>query len=184
MCMAGVFLSLLMLPSVAGAQKLESGSDFYTGYLTTTNFDKANTIKSIDGVLYMIYEDVPIALVRYPAMNTRTEYEIPSTVRRICNNAFQGTKFLKTLKLHNQVTEGSYVSLAIGEGAFNDSSIENFVVVENDQSSLSPVKEQKTAERKAVARYDLSGRRAGENAGGVQIVRYNDQTAEKVVKKK
>ena len=123
----GIYILVLLLSSSVHAQKLESGSDFYTGYLITTGYDKHNTIRSIDGVLYMIYDDIPIALVRYPAMNTRTEYEIPSTVRRICNNAFQGTKFLKTLKIHNKVTEGGYVSLAIGEDAFNDCSIENFL---------------------------------------------------------
>ena len=183
--MTGRFIILfLMLSSMASAQKLESGSEFYTGYLTTSNFDQDNTIKSIDGVLYMIYEDIPIALVRYPAMNTASEYEVPSTVRRICNNAFQGTKYLKTLKLHNRVTEGTYVSLMIGEKAFNDSSIENFVVIENDQKAATHVIEKATTKRKEVARHDLSGQKVvNTNTEGVQIVSYDDKTAKKVLNK-
>ena len=93
---------MLMLALSAEAQTLETQADFPTGYIATSYFTASNTIKSIDGVLYMIYDDIPIALVRYPAMNPREEFEVPSSVRRICNNAFQGTKYLKTLRIHTR----------------------------------------------------------------------------------
>jgi len=177
---------LIILLAIAGqtyAQKLETKSELFTGYLTTTNFDRANTIKSIDGVLYIIYDDIPVALVRYPAMNPREEFEVPSSVRRICNNAFQGTKYLKTLKLHNVVSDGLYINLAIGEGAFNDSSIENFVVIENDDTALNYAPAKAARQRKEVARYTADGRPAKKDAKGLQIIAYDDQTAEKVIKK-
>lgn len=183
-------LFILFIVSVfsflANAQKLETNTEFYTGYLTTTNFDRNNTIKSIEGVLYFIYDNIPIALVKYPAMKTDEEFEIPSTVRRICNNAFQGTKFLKTLKIHNTVTEGAYVNLAIGEDAFNDSSIENFIVIENDvnnEASYNVPKIESIA-KTDVARYDLNGRKVDENTEGIQIVVYDDNTAQTIYNKK
>ncbi len=174
---------LLLMGTNASAQKLEGNSEFYTGYMSTTNYDRANTIKSIDGVLYFIYDDIPVALLRYPAMKPQEEFEIPSTVRRICNNAFQGTKFLKTVKMHNKVTEGAYVGLTIGENAFNDSSIENFIVIENDENQTNVAMFEPTA-KKDVARYDLSGRKAEKEQEGFQIIVYDDNTTKKVINKK
>ncbi len=179
-----LFMMLCLLTSKVSAQTLEGNEEFYTGYMSTSNYDKYNTVKTIDGVLYFIYEDTPIALVRYPAMKTQEEFEVPATVRRICNNAFQGTKFLKTLKLHNRVAGPSgYLYLTIGERAFNDSSIENFIVIENDENSSSAAVSQQSAARRDVARYDLSGRSVDENAEGVQIVVYDDNTSRKVLNK-
>lgn len=174
------FALLLFLSNKANAQNLEGNSEFYTGYMSTTNFDQDNTIKSIDGVLYFIYEDVPVALIRYPAMKPQEVFEVPATVRRICNNAFQGTKFLKTVKIHNRVTEGAYVNLTIGESAFNDSSIENFIVIENNESKVAQEIPQ-APEKKDVARYDLSGRKVDEVQDGFQIVVYDDNTSKKVI---
>lgn len=177
------FLALLVMPFVATAQKIETNSEFPTGYLTTSNYDESNTIKSIDGVLYMILDDIPIALIKYPPLDRREEYEIPATVRRICNNAFQGTKYLKTLKFHNVITEGRYISLTIGESAFNDSSIESFVVIENDQNTLSqapPAVE--SSQRNEVGRYNTLGYRTDEKNEGMQIVVYDNKTTKKIIK--
>ncbi len=173
---------MLMLSAGACAQKIETNTEFPTGYLGATNFDASNTIKSIDGVLYIIYDDIPVALVKYPAMNPREEFEVPSTVRRICNNAFQGTKYLKTLKLHNIVTQGRYVCLNIGESAFNDSSIENFVVIENDGDVVDNSTAPTLAPRKEIATYDLAGRKTSGKQEGLQIVLYDDRSTEKVMK--
>lgn len=183
-----LLLCVMIWGLIASAQKLESTTDYYTGYLSTNNFDQANTIKSIDGVLYFIFDDIPVALLRYPAMKTDEEYEIPATVRRICNNAFQGTVFLKTLKIHNRITEGMYVNLTIGENAFNDSSIENFIVIENNTSANEDGAFQDSKSnpknRTEIARYDISGRRVNEDTEGVQIVVYDDNDAEKIYNKK
>lgn len=151
-------IMLLATAATANAQSLETSTAFPTGYMETSYFDEANTVKSIDGVLYMLYDDIPIVLVKYPPMNPREEYEIPSTVRRINNNAFQGTKYLKTLKMHNTVTYNRNVKLAIGETAFNDSSIENFVVIENDAPVNAAHNEQYALPRTETGRYDLTGR--------------------------
>ncbi len=117
----------------------------------------------------------------YPPMNPREEFEVPATVRRICNNAFQGTRFLKTLKIHNVVTQGYYASLSIGEKAFNDSSIENFVVIGNDGdvATSAPASDAGTL-RKEVARYDTAGRKTTRQQKGVQVVVYDDKSAKKV----
>ncbi|MCK8620793.1 leucine-rich repeat domain-containing protein [Prevotella sp. E13-27] len=174
-----LFFLLLAVATTAKAQSLETTQNYTTGYMETGYFDKDNTIKTIDGVLYMLYDGVPIVLVRYPAMNPREEFEVPSTVRRINNNAFQGTKYLKTLKFHNTVTYNRNVKLTIGETAFNDSSIENFVVIENDESAATTVREShQSLSPKEVARYDLSGRKVDADFKGIQIVTYSDNTAQ------
>jgi len=173
-----LFFLLLAVSATAKAQTLETTQNYPTGYMETGYYDKENTIKTIDGVLYMLYEGIPIVLVRYPAMNPREEYEIPSTVRRINNNAFQGTKFLKTLKMHNTVTYNRNVKLTIGETAFNDSSIENFVVIENDETAATIRDTPQSPSRTEVARYDLAGRKVGTDFKGVQIVTYSDNTAQ------
>lgn len=166
----------------ASAQKLETESNFPTGYMETNYFSASNTIKSIDGVLYMLFEDVPIVLVRYPAMNEREEFEVPPTVRRINNNAFQGTKFLKTLKIHNTVTYGNFIKLLIGDSAFNDSSIENFVVIENDGISSVNTRNETVSPSKIIGRYDLSGRAVDEKDGDIQIVIDENHVAQKVLR--
>ncbi len=174
-------LIFLTISSVSFAQSLETSENFTTGYMETSYFDKANTIKSIDGVLYMLYEDTPIVLVKYPPMKTNEEYEIPSTVRRINNNAFQGTKFLKTLKMHNTVSYNRNIKLVIGETAFNDCSIENFVVIENNDTSVSTLNKRQTLPRKEIDRYDLAGRKVTKDYKGIQIVTYSDNTAQMVL---
>ena len=176
------FITLLAISAIANAQSLETSNEFPTGYLETSYYDESNTIKSIDGVLYMLYADIPIVLVKYPPMNLREEYEIPSTVRRINNNAFQGTKYLKTLKMHNTVTYNRFVKLVIGENAFNDSSIENFVVIENDELSDAFHDVRHADSHKEMGRYDLSGRKVEDSFKGVQIVTYSDNTAQKIMK--
>lgn len=173
---------MLTVCITATAQKLETVTEFPTGYMETNYYSEQNTIKSIDGVLYMLYEDVPIVLVRYPAMNEREEFEIPSTVRRISNNAFQGTKYLKTLKIHNTVTYGRFIKLTIGESAFNDSSIENFVVI--DSSDETPVSNSKKMMPKGnvVGRYDLSGRPVNEKEGNIQVIVDENHNVQKVLR--
>ena len=171
---------MLMLTVSAEAQTLETQTDFTTGYISTSYFTESNTIKSIDGVLYMIYENSPIALVKYPAMNPREEFEVPSTVKRICKNAFQGPKFLKTLKIHSTVSGGYNLHLLIGENAFNDSSIENFEVIENHEETASNVRPTTTTPRQETTRYDLAGRQTTEHAHGIQIVARGEETPRKV----
>lgn len=176
-----LFLVMMATTLTASAQQLESFTDHPTGYITTSYYSSSNTMKTIDGVLYMIYDNVPVVLVRYPAMNEREEYEVPSSVRRICHNAFQGTQYLKTLKIHSTVTYGNFVSMTIADTAFNDSSIENFVVIENDATSAAGMPEAPTPHTET-GRYDVAGRATTPSAKGVQIVTYNDHSAQKVVK--
>lgn len=176
-------IPLLMVITIgAKAQTLETTDKFPTGHITTSYYSEANTIKTIDGVLYMIYNDMPVALVKYPPMNTREEFEVPSTVRRICANAFQGTKFLKTLKLHSTVDGGKFLQLTIAETAFVDSSIENFVVIENDVAVIDGTTSATRSERREVARYDLSGLPTDTANGGIQIVQFDDNTSRKVTR--
>lgn len=180
-----IMMAVTLLGFMANAQKLETVTEYYTNHLTTNNYDRSNTLKSIDGVLYFIYDNIPVALVRYPAMKSDEEFEIPSTVRRICNNAFQGTKFLKTLKMHNVVTEGAFVCMTIGENAFNDSSIENFVVIENDMANDVSIQTAKidSMGQTDIARYDLNGIKVDENTEGLQIVVYDDNTSQIIFNK-
>lgn len=178
---ASLLLVFLGFSHCAFSQTLETSEKFPTGYITVSHFSESNTIKSIDGVLYMLVNDTPMTLLKYPPMNPREEFEVPSTVRRICANAFQGTKYLKTLKLHNYVSSGTYLQLTIADNAFVDSSIENFVVIENDVTALheeTPVA--KPVSREVVGRYDLAGRRVDAHTDGIQIVQYDDHSSVKV----
>ncbi len=179
-----LFIAIIALGIECNAQKLETSSAYPTGYVETCYYDGNNTIKSIDGVLYMICDNTPMVLLKYPANNPRTEYEVPSTVRRIANNAFQGTRYLKTLKLHNTVTYSKFLQLVIGESAFNDSSIENFEVIENDEHSYADGVESSAYEnvKREVARYQTDGRLVEEGADGIQIIRYEDGSASKVMR--
>jgi hypothetical protein len=182
--MKKILLLVMMTTALTvNAQSLETSSNYPTGYITASYYSSSNTIKSIDGVLYMIYDDVPVALVKYPAMNEREEFEVPATVYRICNNAFQGTRYLKTLKLHNTVTFGNFITLVIGESAFNDSSIENFVVIENDGTTVGINGHMPAPSANEVGRYDVAGRPVSPSANGVQIITYDDHSSKKVVKK-
>lgn len=176
-------LTLLVTTMAASAQSLETVEQSPTGYMTTCYYTQGNTIKTIDGVLYMVYADVPMVLLRYPAMNPREEFEVPSTVRRIANNAFQGTRYLRTLRLHSTVSYGLFSQLTVGESAFNDSSIENFEVIEDNVTSGTEVRpETPLTPPTEVARYDLAGRPVVQEQGGVQIITYDDHTARKVLK--
>lgn len=182
--------ALLVSIASANAQKLETSADYPTGYITTSYYSEGNTIKSIDGVLYMVYGDVPVALVKYPAMNEREVYEVPSTVRRICNNAFQGTRYLKTLRLHSVVTGGNFLQLNIGETAFNDSSIENFEVISNNHPTAlneptlpaaAPAATGAGTGAADLARYDLAGRPTpAASDARLQIVRSGDSSRKEV----
>ena len=182
--MKTILTLLLIVASVTiKAQSLETNSAYPTGYLNTAYFSEGNTIRSIDGVLYMVYDDIPTALLRYPAKKTDKEFEVPSTVMRICSNAFQGTVYLKTLKLHNTVTYGKFTSIVISETAFNDSSIENFIVLEDDEVAAAKPSEGLTDYiRKEYARYDVNGNKVTEDTKGIQIVTYDDNTSEKIKK--
>lgn len=180
---------LFLIATIASAQSQETFTDYPSGYAVTSYYMQGNTIKSIDGVLYMVYDNIPVVLVKYPAMNPRETFEIPSTVRRIMNNAFQGTKYLRTLKMHSTVTFGKFIQLAIGESAFNDASIENFVVIEDNQTttamapSVSPdTPSSASSSPQVTGRYDMAGRPATDQTKGVQIVTYDDNTAKKVIK--
>lgn len=172
---------LICLCANASAQRVETTEGYGTGYLETSSYTIVNTIKTIDGVLFMLYDNAPSVLLRYPPESMRTEYEVPSTVRRIANNAFQGTKHLKTLKLHNTCTFASFVKLVIGETAFNDSSIEEFEVIENSTSAHKEVPQDMTGGEGAESgRYNISGQKVERAERGVQVVTYTNGTAKKV----
>ena len=176
------FLALTAVMALsAQAQRLETLTEYPTGYLETAYYSSGNTIASIDGVLYLMYSNVPCVLLRYPAGNTREEYEIPATVRRIAKNAFQGTKYLKTLKIHEIVTLGNYIQLEIGDDAFNDSSIEEFVVLTGKPNYVAPTTVTPQSPNE-VARYDVSGRPTTSESG-IQIVKYDDGSGKKTLNK-
>ena len=70
--------------------------------------------KAIDGILFSANEK---ELIQYPLSKTDTSYTVPDTVEVIAENAFSGSKFLKTLSIPASVSE-------VGGYAFYYSSIE------------------------------------------------------------
>lgn len=64
--------------------------------------------KSIDGVLFNNACDL---LIKYPRCKESDTYEVPSTVKEICNEAFSYSKFVKNIILPSGLK-------VIGEGAF------------------------------------------------------------------
>jgi hypothetical protein len=69
--------------------------------------DKENErYADIDGVLY--YKDISV-LYKYPEAKTAETFIIPNTVETVMNDAFNGCKYLKSIIIHNSVTQFSGV---------------------------------------------------------------------------
>ena len=96
----------LFVDSIIGQSSLGTAN-----YLTEIVVDANNqNYTSIDGILF----DKNIqTLIQYPIGNTRTSYNIPSTVNLIIYSAFNGSRFLQNVNIPDSVTE-------IGSNAFSN----------------------------------------------------------------
>lgn len=135
------FLALLLI--LVSCLHTQADDNILLGYgwtkNRTNNYRYAYT--TIDGVLYLSPIDnydgtvgLPAILVRYPSGKTNTEFEIPSSIRYIADNAFKGAKNLKKLifskgvAITDKYDYSGRQDLQISATAFDDTNIEEFAI--------------------------------------------------------
>lgn len=98
----------------------------YCTNLPNFHVDDANSsYKSVEGI---IFNKNMTELLYYPQGNSRTEYEIPSTVNRIAEAALDGARNLRKITIPDSVT-------SIGSSAFHWCfGLEDFIVSEQNQN--------------------------------------------------
>ena len=101
-----------------------------SGLVAINVAEKNPPCKSINGVLFMRNAGGnPIALVKYPSASDRESYEIPDTVKKICNRAFADSRSLKSVKIHEKVEKiefGAFLGCAALESIDVDENNPNY----------------------------------------------------------
>ena len=126
---------------------------------------------TIDGVLYVFLGSSPSILVRYPALDPRETFTIPTTVSRISKGAFKDCRNLREIIIPSSV-------IYIGDDAFDGVEIERFVVMGNDVTTQSSRIESAAPEDTRF--YDLSGHEIPAPNNGLSI-RLERGTATKIL---
>lgn len=170
-----VFLFLIAIGTSVYAQKKINDR----GYTYTEDSD--DYFKSIDGVLYLISRvnasNPPYThtLVKYPQNKKDITYTVPNNVRTIAKGAFQGNKYIDTIRIPSSV-------IYIGDNAFADCENLKTIEVYTSSSSIQAVEED-IIEKEEIGRYNINGVKVEETDDGIQIILYSDGSAEKVLEK-
>ena len=131
-----------------------------------------------DGVLYfkVDYNSSYNTLVKYPQNKNGSSFTIPDWVRTIERGAFQGNKYLETIRIPSAI-------VYIGENAFADcSSLKSIEVYEATAGVREMENDESHSEARELGRYNIQGVKIEEgNDGQVQIILYSDGTAKKVI---
>lgn len=173
------FLILLFLMAIGTsvyAQSLETSSNTNLGYIVSAYKGDKNTLYSEDGVLFVGSKSGSkyYFLVKYPASKQATSFTIPAGTGRICRGAFQGNKFLQTIRIPSSV-------LYIGDNAFDGCESLKSIEVYEASSAIPAVEMDEDIEKKEIGRYNINGVKVEEKDGGIQIILYSDGSAEKVL---
>ena len=159
-------------------QALESSSGSFSGYVKADAGD--GQYYTEDGVLYLKYkpnstgEGQYCYLVKYPASKQNTSFSIPAGTYRICRGAFQGNKFIQTIRIPSTVKY-------IGDNAFDGCESLKTIEVYQASSAIPDVEMDEDIEKKEIGRYNINGVKVEEKDGGIQIILYSDGSAEKVL---
>lgn len=168
--------TLTLTAGSACAQTLETTTEYPTGYV---KLDRATwkALKVEDGAVY-----VGNWLIKVEATASKHDFYIPNWVTRICDGAFSESNIEK-LYFPASWTESAVrqPAIFISPKAFADSKIEYFDTY-NDGSATSVSSAKANTERKETARYDASGKPIESPTQGLNIIKYNDGTASKVMK--
>ena len=113
-------------------------------------------------------------LVKYPASKLNTSFTVPSGTRRICRGAFQGNKFLQTIRIPSTLKE-------IGDNAFDGCESLKSIELYEVSSAIQAVEMDDNTEKKEIGRYNINGVKVEEKDGGIQIILYSDGSADKVL---
>lgn len=112
-----VILFLMAIGASVYGQELESSSYSFSGYVRANK--GAGQYYTEDGVLYLKLSPSSTGtsqytyLVKYPASKQNTSFTIPTGATRICRGAFQGNKYIQTIRIPSSVAY-------IGDDAFAD----------------------------------------------------------------
>lgn len=173
-----LLLSLLavVVSPLAWSQKLETSSDFTTGYHDGMYYSADDVFyTSVDGVLYAIgYNNTSDrwTLVKYPASKTETTYTVHPKCYRIGRGAFEGARNLVTINIPGRVRY-------IGDNAFDGCTSLKAINYGEAASQIGQVEHDAPTdgEPQEIGRYNMAGQPVGPAEKGVQIVVYSDFTA-------
>ena len=179
-----ILLFLMAIGTTVNAQWLETSSSTNLGYIRTNGYYMNSTNSSYyteDGVLYAgwneTYQNVDHKydfLVKYPASKQNTSFTVPAGTERICRGAFQGNKFLQTIRIPSTLEY-------IGDNAFDGCESLRSIEVYEVSSSIQAVEMDDNTEKKEIGRYNINGVKVEEKDGGIQIILYSDGSADKVL---
>lgn len=179
--MKKIFLFLLLLTASVGAFAQSENDITDKGYVSRNGSGFSNHYESIEGVLFVIYqyyydtEPSPYILVKFPQDKNVTTYTVPDKTSIIAKGAFQGNKYIQTIRIPSSV-------YYIGDNAFEDCANLKSIEVYNSSSSIKTVEEDRDVEKTELGRYNINGVKVEETDDGVQIILYSDGTADKVLK--
>lgn len=176
------FLVLLFLIAIGASvygQELESSSYSFSGYVSADM--GAGQYYTEDGVLYLKSSPSSTGtfqytfLVKYPASKQNTSFTIPTGTTRICRGAFQGNKYIQTIRIPSTVRR-------IGDNTFDGCENLRSIEVYTSSSSIQVIEEDRETEKEEIGRYNINGVKVEETDDGVQIILYSDGTADKILK--
>ena len=176
------FLILLFLMAIGTSVYGQTADD--RGYINTDGYYLSALYSGYyteDGVLYAGANYVSgnldhkyDFLVKYPASKQATSFTIPAGTYRICRGAFQGNKFLQTIRIPSTVK-------SIGDNAFDGCESLTSIEVYEASSAIPAVEMDDNTEKKEIGRYNINGVKVEEKDGGIQIILYSDGSADKVL---
>lgn len=138
-----------------------------------------------DGVLFITFDDYYSmgntkrgeTLVKFPQNKNVTSYTIPDGVVTIAKGAFQGNKYIKTIRI-------PYSVKYIGDNAFADcEQLQSIEMYGSTNSVRANEADDASSEVKEVGRYNIQGVKIQEDENGeIQIILYSDGTSKKILK--
>lgn len=169
-----VLFLFIVLGTTVYAQKSVTDNGYILKYSSSYNF------YCEEGVLFTkhpggAYSYDGCTLVKYPQSKQSTSYTIPGWVRVIAKGAFQGNKYIKTIRIPSTV---DYIGDNAFEGCDQLTSIE---IYQSTNSVRAVEADDSPSEAREVGRYNIQGVKIQEGEDGkIQIILYNDGTAKKV----
>ena len=169
-----VLFLFIVLGTTVYAQKSVKDNGYISNYNHYYNF------YCEEGVLFGAYNtsftDYDNILIKYPQSKQSTSYTIPGGVIVIAKGAFQGNKYIKTIRIPSTV---DYIGGNAFEGCDQLTSIE---IYQSTNSVRAVEADDSPSEAREVGRYNIQGVKVQEGEDGkVQIILYSDGTAKKVL---
>ena len=171
-----VLFLFIVLGTTVYAQRSVTDNGYIFRYSSNYNF------YCEEGVLFTKHPDSGSSwsgdcctLIKYPQSKQSTSYTIPGWVRVIAKGAFQGNKYIKTIRLPSTVY---YIGDNAFEGCDQLTSIE---IYQSTNSVIAVEADDSPSEAREVGRYNIQGVKIQEGEDGkIQIILYSDGTAKKV----